>query len=57
VRRENSVEPGNLENLLHQSGLAADPELSAVGLQLLADGHKRSQTHAADIGEIAYIDY
>src|ERR1700731_2946922 len=53
VRRKYAVQAGDLEYLLDEACLAADPELSALILQRLADSHKGPESHAADVGEVA----
>ena len=56
MRREDAIEQCNLENLLYQACLTADPEFASFILQLLANGHERAKAHAANVGEVPHID-
>jgi hypothetical protein len=56
VQRENLVEPGDFEDLPHQSGHAADAELSAFVSRLLGDRNDRTKSQAADVCEIGQVD-
>jgi hypothetical protein len=51
------VEPGDLEQLPHQTRNTADAHLSAPITQLLGDPDNRTKTHAAHIREIAQVKY